>query len=147
MQAGSLAESPPCSTCSFIQGTDKSPFFGGENVVFALQNHNGEAICMRIRRDVTEWSSYLLNNEVNIRKAIESKGITAFQRLIDFAPEGNALIDSPFMMLEWVHGCKLRWTDDFPVDLKERNQIIHAIARVTMDLLKVQRKGKYFIQC
>lgn len=102
---------------------------------------------MRIQRNVTEWSSYLLNNEANTRKAIESKGITAFQRLIDFAPEGNFLINSPFMMLEWVHGCKLRWTDDFPVNLEERNQIIHAIARVTMDLLKVQRKGKYFVQC
>jgi hypothetical protein len=117
---------PPCSECSFILGTEKTPFGGGENIVFALQDHNGRAICMRIQRKFTKWTSYVLNNEVNLRKSIESFGILGFQKVIGYALEGNDLINAPFITLEWVHGIDLRWTDDFPMDLGDRNKVIHA---------------------
>jgi hypothetical protein len=142
-QASLPAGVPPCSSCSFILGTEKAPFGGGENIVFALQDHNGREICMRIQREFTKLTSYVLNSEVNFRKAIESFGISGFQKVIGYSLEGNDLIHAPFIMLEWVHGVTLRWTDDFPIDVNDRNKIIRAVAKVTIDLLKIQQHGKY----
>jgi hypothetical protein len=84
-QASLLTGTPPCSACSFILGTEKRQFGGGENIVFALQDHKGRAICMRIQRQFTEGTSYVLKNEVNFREAIESFGIWGFQKVIGYA--------------------------------------------------------------
>jgi hypothetical protein len=132
---------PPCSACFFILGTESGRLGGGENIVFALQDHKGRAICMRIQRKFTEGTSYVLNNEVNFRKAIESFGILGFQKVTGYAIEGNSLVHAPFITLEWAHGITLRWTDDFPMNLGDRNKVIHAIARITIDLLKIQKHG------
>jgi hypothetical protein len=142
-QASLPAGVPPCSSCLFILGTEQAHFGGGENIVFALQDHTGREICMRIQRELTKWTTYVLNSEVNFRKAIEGFGISGFQKVIGYSLEGNDLIQAPFIMLEWVHGLTLQWTDSFPVDVNDRNKIIHAIAKVTIDLLKVQKHGNY----
>ncbi len=100
---------------------------------------------MRIQRKSTEGTSYVLNNEVKFRKAIESFGIIGFQKVTGYAIEGNDLIHAPFITLEWAHGITLRWKDDFPI-LRDRNKVIHAIARITLDLLQIQKHGVYSSQ-
>jgi hypothetical protein len=140
-QANMPTGTPPCSACSFILGTEKRPFGGGENIVFALEDHKGRAICMRIQRKSTEGTSYVLKNEVEFRKAIESFGILGFQKVTGHAIEGNDVLHAPFITLEWAHGTTFRWTDDFPMNLGDRNKVIHVIARITIDLLKVQKHG------
>jgi hypothetical protein len=88
-QASLLTGTPPCSACSFILGTEKRQFGGGENIVFALQDHKGRAICMRIQRQFTEGTSYVLKNEVNFREAIESSESGASRRSLDMPLKGT----------------------------------------------------------
>lgn len=96
---------------------------------------------MRIQRHFTEETSYILTNEVKFREAIETFGFSGFQKVIEYALEGNDLIHAPFIALEWIHGIPLRWTDGFPIDVGDRNKVIHAIARITVNLLKIQKHG------
>lgn len=140
-QANVPAGTSPCSACLFILGTENEPYGGGENIVFALRDHTGRAICMRIQRSSTQGASYALKNEVDFRKSIESLGILGFQKVTGHSVEGNDLIPAPFITLEWAHGTTLRWTDTFPTNRGHRNKVIHAIARITVDLLKIQKDG------
>ena len=98
---------------------------------------------MRIQRNSTEWASYTLKQEVEFRKSIESLGILGFQKITGYVTEGNDLIRAPFITLEWAHGTTLRWTDNFPINLSYRDKVIHEIARITIDLLKIQKHGWY----
>lgn len=52
-------------------------------------------MCMRIQRKFTEGTSYVLNNEVKFRKAIECFGIVGFQKVNGCAIEGNDLKHGP----------------------------------------------------
>ena len=140
-QAGLPTEMSPCSACFFILNTELGLLGGGENSIFALQDHKGRAICVRIRREFTELTSHILNDEVKFRKAIENFGIMGFQKMTGYAIEGNDLIPAPFLTVEWAHGVTLRWTDDFPQGLHDRNKVIRAIASITIDLLKIQERG------
>jgi len=115
---------------------------GGEAVVFALQDHQGRKIGIRIQRKSTEATSYILSKEVEYLKAIESFNIARFQKVIDYEIHGNPLICAPFISVEWADGEPLRWTDTCPADLSHRRKIIHAIAEATLDLLQIQRPGK-----
>lgn len=72
---------------------------GGEAVVFALQDHQGRKIGIRIQRESTESTSYILGKQVEYLKAIESLNIARFQKLIDFGIHGNQLIRAPFMAM------------------------------------------------
>ncbi|KAF2021331.1 hypothetical protein BU24DRAFT_416993 [Aaosphaeria arxii CBS 175.79] len=99
-QAQPPTETPPCSACSFILDTERNPYAGGQNTVFALRDHAGKEICMRIQHSPTEGSSYVLEKEVNFRKAIESAGVSGFQKVIGCATRGNDLIPAPFITLE-----------------------------------------------
>lgn len=140
-QASSCKE-PPCSVCSFILGTEKEPLGGGECVIYALQDHSGRAVGMRIYRDHGESSTYLLQNEIKNRKKIGMHQINRFQKLLGFGPTQDSVVRVPFVLLEWAHGRPLVWTDALPSNLFDRERIIFAVANTTMDLLRVQESGQ-----
>ena len=102
-QESSSCKEPLCSVYSFILGTEKEPLGGGECVIYALQDHSGRAVGIHIPRP-WESSTYLLQNEIKIRKAIRIHQINRFQKLLGFGPTQESIVRVPFVLLEWAHG-------------------------------------------
>lgn len=67
-----------CSS-SFIYGTEKDQLAGVDAVVFAQQDHQGRRIGVRIQRDSTEATSYILGKQVEYLIAIGSLNIARFR--------------------------------------------------------------------
>lgn len=144
-QAGLTTGSRPCSECVFVLGTREKPFKGGECNVFALQDHQKRLVCIRIYRELGPSSSYVLQNEINFRSMIKGHNIDLFQTLFTNEIYGNDLIPTPFVSLEWVNGTSLQWSDSFPATRFEREKVIRATAEASMDLLYIQKPGKFTV--
>jgi hypothetical protein len=112
---------------------------GADSIIFALEDHQSHQVGARIQRMSTD--SYVLMKEVEHLKAIENHKIPQFQKLLGYELHGNQLIRSPFMAVEWVVGTPLIWTDTSPVNVSQGDQVIHAVAQTTVDLLQIQKPG------
>jgi hypothetical protein len=114
-QAGSTTGTPPCSACSFVLGKlPKRRSLLAVRITSLRYKITTEGDIYAYQRKFTPGTSYVLNNEVNFRKAIERFGILGFQKVTGYAIEGNDLIDAPFITLEWAHGITLSLDRQFP---------------------------------
>lgn len=127
---------------AFILNTEKSPFLGGEYVVFAVEVKQADLrLCVRLPRVVAgPHVSQLLSREVGLRRHIESANINLFQKLIAFDTSFDNSLRTPYMILEWADGAPLRWSDSFP-QLDIRRKVLRDIANTSLDLLKISNVG------
>jgi hypothetical protein len=139
-QALSKPLDSPCSSCKFILGTEQTPYHGGQCNVYALTDHSGRHIAMRIFHEADESSAYILSSEMKYRREIERLGLAHFGKVISISETGTQLINKPFVCLNWVHGNSLVWNDFIPKERLERDKIIKTIANISLDLLDVQEK-------
>lgn len=131
----------PCHKCSFILGTKTKPFRGGEAFVFALQDHHGQQVGFRVPRYNDSSTSCLLNREAEYLRAIERLRIPLFQKILACEPQGNNVMPTPFICVEWAVGTPLIWNDSFPPDFSSRDRIISSLANAALDLLKLNKDG------
>ncbi|KAH0337199.1 hypothetical protein KCU81_g8173, partial [Aureobasidium melanogenum] len=130
-----------CSSCDFIHGTEEKPYSGGQCNVYALKDHLGRCVAMRIFRQQDTSSVFILVNELKYRREIKRCGIKFFQDVISHCENGNQLIHNPFICLSWVEGEPLTWSDSVPKARSVRNDLIKEIANICLDLLSIQEEG------
>jgi hypothetical protein len=140
-QASSDAPEDACSSCVFIKETEHKPYSGGQCNVFALKDHTGRCVAMRVFRQQSPSSVFILVNELRYRREIERCEIEFFEEVISFSETGNQLIHNPFICLTWAEGEPLIWSDRVPKARSERNDLIKKIANVCLDLLSIQEQG------
>lgn len=131
-----------CQSCVFLHGTEQKPYSGAQCNVFALRDHIGRIIAMRIYRSNHSTSTHLLQNEVKRRREIERLGLKSFQQVISFSETGNQLIQNPFICLSWAEGEPLTWSDRVPETRSKRNDLIKKLANICLDLLSIQEQGE-----
>ena len=127
--------------CRFIFDTAQNPFYGGENIVFVVEDSRLSRVAVRIPRLEASYAARVVEIEVLHRLAIEYEGIDRVQSMIDYSTSCENPIKTPFIALKWADGTHLQWTDSEPADERDRNKVIHAIAQISMDLLIVRQKG------
>lgn len=131
-----------CSSCVFVKGTEHKPYSGGQCDVFALEDHIGRCVVMRVFCQQGPSSVFILVNELRYRREIKRNGIEFFQEVISFSEAGNQLIRNPFTCLTWAEGEPLEWSDCVPQARSERNDLIKKIANICLDLLSIQEAGR-----
>lgn len=141
-QADDQTYDAACPSCIFVQGTEQEPYHGGQCNVFALQDHRARWVALRIFREEGPSSEFLVYTEVKLRRQVEQHGIKSFQTIISYSTTGNQLIRNPFICLTWAFGKPLVWNETVPETRAERDRLIHAIANVSLDLLRVQERCK-----
>ncbi len=130
--------------CHFILDTAHRPFYGGENLVFAVEDSRRIRVGIRVPRNRTPYTAQVVEMEVLHRKAIEREKIGRFQQLISYSSSCDNPVQAPFIALKWADGSPLQWTDSSPADETDRNKVIRAIAQTNMDLLMVRKKGSFW---
>jgi len=126
----------PCSKCAFMFDTCESPFQGGQCDIYAVTDHSGRCLCVRVHREPGSGSTYLLKKEIEYRKEIDKNKIQYYQRLISFSSEEGNSIGRPYLMLSWAFGQQLHWTDTSLSLASNRELLIAAVAQSTIDLIK-----------
>jgi len=119
----SLPADAPCPECVFMLNTFDQPLRGGQCDVYALKNHSGKAVCVRVYRDPGQASMYLVENEIRYRKAIEEHEIRHFQSMLSYCSHKNTWIGAPYVSLTWAFGEPLRWTQTHPAVTSDREKI------------------------
>jgi len=127
--------------CHFIFDTAQNPFYGGENIIFVVEDSRRSRVAVRVPRLEGPYAARVVGVEALHRRAIEHEEIGRVQRMIGYSTSCENPVKAPFIALKWADGAHLQWTDSKPADEKDRRKVIHAIAQISMDMLTVRQNG------
>ncbi|KAI0190542.1 hypothetical protein F4808DRAFT_444585 [Astrocystis sublimbata] len=121
--------------CHFLFDTRHRPYSGGECIVFVL-DANGQRIGVRMEQTFSQATRVKVEREVQLLEAIRREQIDHLPSLIGYDLDSTP----PMIATGWADGHKLEWTEFTPAQ-PFRNNILKTVAKVTLDLLRIQESG------
>jgi hypothetical protein len=132
-----FAEKITGGICNFVLGTEHHPFSGGECRIFVVENQRQEKIAVRIEHRVTELTHVKVEREVQLLEDIKRERISHLPVLLGCCFDEMP----PLIATSWADGKELKWTDFEPAT-ETRRTIIQTIAKITLDLLRINDTGE-----
>ncbi|KAH8799692.1 kinase-like domain-containing protein [Xylogone sp. PMI_703] len=137
---------PDGLSASFDLNTDIKPLSGKQCSVYAVSFPDGTKWAVRIpvhsshlHADVI---SAFIEHEASIIRHLEQGQYAWMPRLVAYSPNFENPIAFPYIILTWIPGNSLQWTDAFPSQRAIRDKILRQIARIMLELAECsQRKG------
>ena len=124
---------------AFCFGTDKKPLAGGESQIYALRFPDDTTWAVRIpvhagRSMPASSITHSVEAEVAILTRLGNAGIRWAPKLISYDSRFDNPITHPYIVLSWVHGTPLEWTETFPLERRHRHTILRQFVDIQLDL-------------
>lgn len=129
--------------CQFVMNTRERPFGGSERVIVVLEDTQSSKWAVRFPLQFHQFPKHVELTILRVAElllTIEKNKIASIPRLNTFSATFDNLARLPYMVVEWAEGTQLRWTESCPA-LPQRNKVIRSVARIVLNLLKIQNKG------
>lgn len=75
-----------------------------------------------------------VETEVSILKRLETSGFSWSPRLLGYNFRFDNSIGFPYIVLRWIEGTPLRWSDTIPPHRESRNKVLHQMADIILEL-------------
>lgn len=134
---------------SFCFGTDVTPFDSGNSLIYAVNfpDHVTWAVHVPVQA-ATSLTSQSLSSFVESQAAtliqLEQAGFRWSPRLIHYDIGHDNLVKLPYLVLSWIQGRELEWTDTVPPKPDDREKILRQVVDIRLELAertKVLRMG------
>ncbi|KAK2764992.1 hypothetical protein FQN54_008691 [Arachnomyces sp. PD_36] len=132
------------ASASFLFDTAENPFSGGQCLIYVVGFPDGTTWGVRIPAHAShllpEVVTNEVKNEVSILKHLETAGFSWSPRVIGYDCSFNNLLEYPYMVLTWVHGKPLKWSDSVPVRREDRRKVLSQMANIILELAESTRE-------
>ena len=116
---------------------------GGQCRVFKVDFVEGESWAVRVPIFVREASRDAIINlvqcEVNILRELENKGFRWAAKLRGCSLTFDNAVGYPFVVLTWIPGSPLSWSEDFP-PRPFRDKILNQVAMIHVSLIECTKE-------
>lgn len=125
-------------TPTWCFNTGNTPFSGKQAHVYVVEFPNATQWAIRVPVHAShlgpEGLADIVNSEVSILQKLQTAGFKSSPRLIAFDVGFNNAIRFPYIVLTWVPGKPLQWTNEIPARREDRNKVIRQVMQMTTDL-------------
>lgn len=126
------------TAASFCLGTADHPLSGKQCFIYVVRFPDGAMWAVRIPIHAShlppESIASYVETEVSILKRLEASGFSWSPRLLGYDSRFDNLIGFPYIVLRWIEGTPLEWSDTIPPHRESRNRILHQMADIIVDL-------------
>lgn len=127
------------SLATFCFGTDVKPFGGGESLVYAVTFPDNVTWAVRVpvnaSKSLTPSSlGAFVESHAALLAKLDKVGFRWSPKLIHYDTGHDNLINHPYLVLGWIHGTELEWTDAVPSKPQDRAKILRQIVDIRLDL-------------
>jgi hypothetical protein len=131
---------------SWCLGTAEQPLSGKQSYIFVLAFPDTTKWAIRVPVHGNHLSpdvlTSMVDTEVNIVKTLQDAGFTWSPNLITADSEFNNILHFPYIILSWIPGKPLQWSDTVPAQRKHRNKIISQVMDMIVSLANATTYGK-----
>lgn len=124
---------------SLVHGTADRPFSGKQCVIYAVQYPDGTTCAVRVPIHIQTLPHDAITNqteqEVSILKFLEECGFIWSPRLLAYDSGFDNPLRYPYMILSWVDGKPLQWTDSVPAIRASREKVLQQMATIFFELV------------
>lgn len=123
---------------SFCLGTAERPLSGKQAHIFVLSFHDTTQWAIRVpvhgkHLDSAVLTS-LIDTKVDTLQTMQLAGFSWAPKLITFDSGFNNAMRFPCLVLTWISGSPLQWSETIPTKRKHRDKIVSQIMNMTIDL-------------
>lgn len=126
------------ATASFCFGTADRPLSGKQCFIYVVRFPTGDTWAVRVPVHIShlppEVIASFVEDEVSILKRLEASGFRWSPRLLAYDSQSSNPIGFPYMVLSWIDGTQLEWSDTVPPLRESRNKILQQIADIIFEL-------------
>ncbi|KAK4150081.1 hypothetical protein C8A00DRAFT_46435 [Chaetomidium leptoderma] len=125
---------------TFCFGTDEKPFDSGYSQIYALKFLDNVTWAV----EIPVQAGKSLGREAAVGAFVESHATTLTQldksgfrwspKLIRHDTGHDNLIKHPYLVLSWIHGTELEWTDTVPSKPQNREKILRQVVDIRLEL-------------
>ncbi|KAH8198648.1 hypothetical protein TruAng_007189 [Truncatella angustata] len=133
------------ATPAFCNGTDTSPISVGACQIYVVKFTDGTTWAVRIPRHTNshlppDSISTIVEVEMRTLAELSQAGFHWSPRLIGGDASFNNPIGHPYLVVNWVHGSVLKWTDTTPH--QQREKILRQLVDIQLELLNRTKKSQ-----
>lgn len=125
-------------TPTWCFNTGNTPFSGKQAHVYVVEFPDATQWAIRVPVHAShlrpEGLADIVNSEVSILQKLQTVGFKWSPRLIAFDAGFNNAVRFPYIVLTWVPGKPLQWTNEIPARREDRNKVIRQVMQMTTDL-------------
>lgn len=130
----------------FILDTDTRPLESGVYDIWVLQFHDGSRVCVRVpvrmRCQKPNVIAKLVESEISILDRLARANFLWSPRPITYSLNFNNHLRYPYMVLSWIDGEPLKWSDKIPAKAA-RDKVLRQLASITFELVRcTAREGR-----
>lgn len=130
----SLHAHPP----TWCFNTGNTPFSGKQAHVYVVEFPDATQWAIRVPVHAShlgpEGLADIVNSEVSILQKLQIVDFKWSPKLIAFDAGFDNAIQFPYIVLTWVPGKPLQWTNEIPAQREDRNKVIRQVIQMTTDL-------------
>jgi aminoglycoside phosphotransferase (APT) family kinase protein len=123
---------------SFCFGTQRTPLSGKQCWVYAVHFPDKVTWAVRIpahtRHLPPEAITGTIEEEASILKRLERGGFTWSPKLVGYCSGFDNPIAFPYIVLTWIHGTPLCWTEKTPPCRGSRDKLLGQVGRILVEL-------------
>ncbi|KAL1845130.1 hypothetical protein VTK73DRAFT_1064 [Phialemonium thermophilum] len=128
----------------FLHGTEDRPLSGKQCLIYVVQ---GIATCaVRIPVHLEHLPSEAISNyvdaEVSILRRLETSHFSWSPRVLGYDSGFNNPIKFPYMVLTWIDGKPLEWTESIPPQGHTRDKVLYQLANILLELVSCTMHSK-----
>ena len=127
---------------TFCSNTFAKPFSGGQCQVFKLGFSDGTSWAVRIPVYLScpkDMIVTVLRNELHILERLEESGFPYSPRVVGYDLTFINSVGFPYIVLTWISGSPLQWTDNTPSRRADRDKVASHIAKIVVSLVSCTR--------
>jgi hypothetical protein len=127
------------SSASFSFGTDVKPFDTGNAYVYAVNFPDGVTWAIHVPTQggtgfTPQSLSSFVESQATILIQLEQAGFRWTPKLIHYDTGHSNLVQLPYLVLNWIQGTELEWTDTVPSRPEDRAKILRQVVDIRLEL-------------
>lgn len=120
-------------------GTDVSPFHGDNSLIYALRFPDDVAWAFHVfvqdgTNSTADSVASLTQSQATMLTTLRESGFQRSPKLIHHDPGHDNPIKAPYLVLSWIPGTALEWTDTSPPEPQYREKILRQITNIQLEL-------------
>lgn len=133
------------TSASFCFNTAEHPLSGKQCLIYAVKFPDDATWAVRIPAHTShlpqEAITDYLKTEISILKNLETRGFSWSPRLLGYDCGFNNPLEFPYLVLSWIEGKPLEWSDTVPSQRENRNKILHQLANIILEMAESTKES------
>ncbi|KAH6634783.1 hypothetical protein B0J18DRAFT_461933 [Chaetomium sp. MPI-SDFR-AT-0129] len=120
-------------------GTDMTPFKGCGSLIYALRFPDNVAWALHVfaqdgTSSTADSAASLAQSQATIFTVLDESGFQRSPKVIHHDAGYDNLFKAPYLVLSWIPGTALKWTDTSPSEPQYREKILRQVASIQLEL-------------